>query len=120
MRSKWVISLRGIKIKAFHGLYEFEKKEGNNFLVDVSVKLTDDQLTISDLDSTVNYENLYKIVVEQMKIPTDLLEEVVKRIGEKILEEYKIVSLVEVSLAKLNPPMMDDCAEAKVTIKLSR
>ena len=47
----------------------------------------------------------YTIVFEEMKIRAKLLETVVQRIIDRILEEHKTVEEVTIEVQKLNPPI---------------
>jgi len=120
MKTRWTISLSGVKVRAFHGVHSFEKEKGNDFVVSVNVRPYAEELQVSNLASTVDYENLYKIIQEEMKVTSDLMEEVAKRIGERILNEHPICNELEVSISKLEPQTMPGATEAKVTLLLSR
>jgi len=120
MKSELIVALEGVELEAYHGLYDFEKKNGNIFIVDLRVKTQIDPTSVDSIHQTVNYERLYEIVEEEMKIPADLLEEVATRIGRKVLNSSIVVSGVEVSLAKQNPPIKGKCKTAKITVRLKR
>ena len=115
------VALNGLQFKAYHGFYDEEREKGNQFEVDISVK-TDfiNAGQDDDLDKAVNYEQLYGIIKEEMQVSASLLENVVVRIADRVLEEVKLVTQVKVSLAKMNPPIKGICREARVTITKSR
>ena len=52
-----------------------------------------------------------------MSVASKLLEHVVARILEKIVEKHPNISLVEVSVAKKNPPINGDVREVVVKDK---
>jgi dihydroneopterin aldolase len=60
---------------------------------------------------------LNRIVREEMKKPTHLLETVAKRILVRILNESEMVNKVTVVISKLNPPIGGDVE--MVTIKMT-
>ncbi|MBL3656530.1 dihydroneopterin aldolase [Fulvivirga sediminis] len=115
------VALKGLKFKAYHGYYDEERQKGNQFEVNIAVKTVFLKAAENDdLDNTVDYEQLYKIVKEEMGIPSKLLEHVVKRITDRVIKEIKAVDKVKVSLSKFNPPIGGDCRESKVTLKAKR
>ena len=120
MKTGWTISLSGVKVRAFHGVHSFEKEKGNDFIVSVKVKPHPEELHVGNLDSTIDYENLYKIILEEMQVTSGLMEEVAKRIGEKIFSEHAICQELEISISKLVPETMPGVGEANVTLSLSR
>jgi dihydroneopterin aldolase len=58
---------------AFHGLYEEEKKNGNNFVVNVDIEVDTDGI-ISDLQQTVDYVEVFQLIQKRMLQATPLLE----------------------------------------------
>ena len=82
-----------------------------------SMRVAKFDATWDKLEDTVDYVLLNKIVVEEMAIPSALLEKVAKRIIDRIFKEDKLVSLATVAVSKLNPPIGGDVE--KVTIEIS-
>lgn len=102
---------------AYHGFYEEERKVGNRFVVDLSVTVDLSQAAQTDkLSQTVNYEVLYRIVKDEMEVPSHLLEHMAGRILERVYAKYAHVQSVTVSIAKQNPPVGGVCRQSKVTM----
>lgn len=116
-----VISLKGLKFDAYHGYYDKERELGNEFEVDISVTTDFYEAAIGDdLEKTVDYEDLYAIVEDEMKHTSLLLEHVVQKIVDRVLIEHKAVKKVKVSLTKFNPPIKGPCSAAVVTASKKR
>ncbi|REE83689.1 dihydroneopterin aldolase [Lutibacter oceani] len=114
-----VIKVKNIRVYAYHGCLVEEGKIGSDYRVDVAVKADLSKSAISDnLADTVDYVHLNKIVKEEMAIRSKLLEEVAKRILDRILAEILIVKKAEVAVSKLNPPIGGNVA--MVTIEMSK
>ena len=112
------ISLEGLQFFAHHGFYEKEQKTGNKFSVDILLKVDfDEAATEDDLQKTVNYEDVYRIVSEEMKIPSRLLENIIHRIFGKIQTTFPQVQGIKASITKYNPPIGGVCNKARVTIE---
>ncbi|MTI21089.1 dihydroneopterin aldolase [Fulvivirga sp. RKSG066] len=115
------VALNGLQFKAYHGYYDEEREKGNHFEVDIEVTADfENAAKDDDLEQAVNYEQLYTIIKEEMQIAASLLENVVMRIANRVLQEMPLVQSVLVSLAKLNPPIQGACREARVTIEKKR
>ena len=110
--------LHDLNFYAYHGLYEGEALTGNNFQVNLTVSYDDERIATNDLNSLVNYEELYQIVNRRMAIRTKLLEEVAEAIILKIRHNYSMVRKISISIFKLNAPI--DGFQGKVGITMER
>jgi dihydroneopterin aldolase len=114
-----IIKVENIRVYAYHGCLKEETKIGSDYRVDVKVKADlQKSVTTDDLNDTVDYVLLNKIVVEEMAIPSALLEHVAKRILDRIFTEDKLVTLATVAVSKINPPIGGDVE--MVTIELNQ
>jgi dihydroneopterin aldolase len=111
------IKLQNIRTFSFHGCLKEEALIGSDYRVDLEIKtdLRKSSMT-DDLNDTVDYVLLNKIVVEEMAIRSKLLEHVGHRIVARVFEEIPSVSRIVLAVSKLNPPIGGD-VEA-VTIEL--
>lgn len=113
------IKIKNIRVYAYHGCLVEEGKIGSDYRVDLNVKADLSKSAITDnLSDTVDYVHLNKIVKQEMAIRSKLLEEVAKRILDRILIEIPLVKEVEVAVSKLNPPIGGNVA--MVTIEMSK
>ncbi len=103
------ILLENIRVYAYHGCLKEETKIGSDYRVDLVVEANLVHSSISDnLNDTVDYVNLNAIVKEEMAIPSKLLENVVRRINDRVISELRLVEKVVTKVSKLNPPIMGD------------
>jgi dihydroneopterin aldolase len=94
-----------------------EGKIGSDYSIDLDIKTDLRKSCLSDdLNDTVDYVLLNKIVVEEMEIRSHLLEHVGQRIITRVFGEIPEVSRILLSVSKLNPPIGGD-VEA-VTVEL--
>jgi dihydroneopterin aldolase len=83
-----------------------EEKIGSDYIVNLSVETNLAVPAASDnLEDTVDYVDLLKIVNDEMAIRSKLLEHVAERIVSSILRSINAVKGVEVRVAKQNPPI---------------
>jgi len=113
------IKVTNIRVFAYHGCLVEEGKIGSDYRVDLTIKADLSKSAITDnLDDTVDYVHLNKIVKQEMAIRSKLLEEVAKRILDRILNEISMVNKAKVAVSKLNPPIGGNVA--MVTIKMCK
>jgi dihydroneopterin aldolase len=111
------IKLKNIRTFSYHGCLIEEGKIGSDYSIDLDIKTDLRKSCLSDdLNDTVDYVLLNKIVVEEMEIRSHLLEHVGQRIITRVFGEIPEVSRILLSVSKLNPPIGGD-VEA-VTVEL--
>lgn len=109
------IFLRSLRFHAFHGVMEQERTVGNDYLVDVRIGCQlAKAMESDDVNDTVNYAEVYGVIREEMRQPSRLLENVVGRIGRRLLDEFPMIETLDLKLTKVNPPMGADCDGAGV------
>lgn len=113
---KTIVSLEGLEFKAYHGFYDEERKHGTRFICDISVELKSFDSIDDNIYDTVNYEDVYAIVEEEMKKTCKLIETVAYNIVERI-KTLDNVTAAKVKIAKLNPPLVGIAAKAIVEMR---
>jgi dihydroneopterin aldolase len=121
------ISIKGLRVFAHHGVFEFERVNGQDFFIDVSVWI-DGQAAAAhdDLAKTVNYGELANAVVADAKAnPVDLLETLATRLLELVMnfgggEQTGIVKKAKITVHKPNAPISHEFADVSVTVKAKR
>ena len=112
-----IIKLKNIRTYSYHGCLIEEGKIGSDYSVDLEVKTDLRKSALSDnLEDTVDYVLLNRIVEEEMAIRSNLLEHVAHRIIKRIFDEVAAISRITLGVSKLNPPIGGD-VEA-VTIEM--
>jgi dihydroneopterin aldolase len=115
------ITLTGLRASAFHGVLERERREGQEFLVDVTVHL--DLLGAAakdDLALTIHYGELAEEVIAAVESdPVDLIETVAERVAQVVLAHEAAV-FVNVTVHKPNAPIAVPFDDVSVTIMRGR
>lgn len=115
------IELEGIEFYANHGCFHEEQKCGGHYLVDIKAELNlDHAAETDDIQSSFDYQELYRIAEEEMAIPAAMIEHVCKRIIDRIVAELVEIDAVKVKVSKLNPPMKGRMKSVSVTMKRER
>ena len=115
------IMLRGLVFFGRHGVNPEETELGQRFGVDLTVRLDLAEATSSDeLDDTVSYSDLYKLVRDEMEgSPSRLIEHLAGRLLNKVLAFDPRIQEAEVTVVKLHPPMKGITA-GDVAVHLTR
>jgi dihydroneopterin aldolase len=115
------IVLTGLRATGHHGVFEQERIDGQEFVVDVTAHLSlHDAAASDDLASTVNYGELAERVVAAVAgDPVDLIETVAERVAEVALSFPRVES-VDVTVHKPNAPITVPFDDVAVSITRTR
>ena len=109
-----------MKFYAYHGVSRQETNVGNYFTVDLSYSFPMDKACLSDdINDTVNYADVYKVVKNEMERPSKLLEHLTGRIFETLKSDFPQLSYLKINVSKLNPPVEGEIHSASVTFEAS-
>ncbi len=115
------LSVTGIECFAHHGVFDFERREGQVFVVDLVLGIDTRRAAASDdLVDTVNYGTLVadvKAAVE--RDPVDLIETVAQRITAVCLLDTR-VEWARVTLHKPDAPIDATYSDVALTITRTR
>ena len=115
------IRLHDMRFYAYHGVMEQERRVGGEYLVSLQVETDLSRAVNSDsVADTVNYAQLYEVVRCEMAEPSQLLEHVAGRIGQRVLDHFQQVMALTVRVTKCNPPMGADCKGASVEMRIEK
>lgn len=115
------ITLTGLRVRGHHGVFDHEKRDGQDFLVDVTAWLDLDRAAATDdLAETLHYGELAERVATIVGgPPRDLIETVGGEVADMVMTDER-VHAVEVTIHKPNAPIPLTFADVAVTIRRSR
>ncbi|MFC7487313.1 2-amino-4-hydroxy-6-hydroxymethyldihydropteridine diphosphokinase [Knoellia sp. CPCC 206453] len=115
------ISLKGISAKGFHGVLDFEKQDGQTFVVDVEMEVDLAPAgTSDDLVDTVNYAEVAGDIVDLIAGESlDLIEALADQIAAKVLTR-PLVEAVIVTVHKPQAPVGHPFTDVAVTVERLR
>lgn len=121
MTESFEIELRDVRLYGHHGVFEQERRVGNEFVVDVRVTIPVSEGARADrLEGTISYADMYECVREEMSRPSELLEHVAVRIGEALLSRWSFIEEGEVRIRKCTPPIPGFAGTASVKYRFSQ
>lgn len=115
------LALTGLRAVGHHGVLAAERRDGQEFVVDVELRLDTRPAADTDqLSATVHYgelaERLHAAVAAD---PVDLIETLAQRLAEVCLAEPAVVAAV-VTVHKPNAPIPVTFDDVSLTIERSR
>jgi len=110
------IQISGISVKGFHGVLPSEKKNGQKFVVDLSLKVKGN-VKKDDIKSVVDYSKLIDLVNEEVGGKSrNLIEHLAEQIGARILKDFKLVTEVQITVHKPWAPIAITFKDISVTV----
>jgi 7,8-dihydroneopterin aldolase/epimerase/oxygenase len=115
------IELRGLRVRGHHGVYDHELRDGQDFVVDVTLWMDlSAAATSDDLADTLDYGVLAQRVAAIVGgDPCNLIEAVAGRVADDVMSDER-VQAVEVVLHKPQAPIPLEFADVAVVARRSR
>ena len=115
------LAVRGIAVHGHHGVFESERRDGQEFLIDVVLGVdTRAAARSDDLHDTVDYGTLVDEVRSAVEHdPVDLIETLAQRIADVCLRHSQVAD-VEVTVHKPHAPIQARFDDVALTINRSR
>lgn len=116
------IVLTGIHGFGYHGLFDQERKDGQDFFVDLTLAVDLGIASQSDaIQDTVNYGEITDLVVEEITTnPVNLIEKLAARIAERVLNQHPKVFSVVVTVHKPQAPVAAQLKDIAVVVTRTR
>ncbi|CAA0081415.1 Dihydroneopterin aldolase [Mycolicibacterium vanbaalenii] len=115
------IELRGLKVRGNHGVFDHERRDGQDFVVDITVWIDLAPAAASDdLADTVDYGGLAQRAADIVGGPArQLIETVVAEIADDVMRDERIHA-VEVVVHKPGAPIPLEFVDVAVVARRSR
>lgn len=116
------IIIKGLKIKAFHGVNPQEKTDGQNFILDITAELDVKKAQLSDnVEHTVSYSDIIKTTTAVFTEKSyNLIETAANKVGMEIMRTYPKLRSVTVLLKKPEAPIKADFEYVAVEDTITR
>lgn len=116
-----LVMLKGLRQKGFHGVLPAERRDGQEFVVDVVLEVdTAPAAAADDLGRTVDYAALAaRLVAVVGGEPVDLIETLAARLADVCLS-YELVDAAVVTVHKPQAPVGVPFEDVAVTIRRAR
>lgn len=113
-----LISIKGIQGFGYHGVFEHEAKNGQEFFVDVEIQVDLSKASHSDdLNDTIDYGAIATLVVDEITGErVQLIEKLAGRIADRIKVASQKIERVSVTVHKPKAPVSAEVSDISVTI----
>ena len=115
------LAVRGLALHGHHGVFDFERRDGQEFVIDLVLGVDSSIAAASDdLQDTVDYGTLVDQVRSAVENdPVDLIETLAQRIADVCLRDARVAD-VEVTVHKPHAPIQATFNDVALTINRSR
>ncbi|OJZ75658.1 dihydroneopterin aldolase [Mycobacterium paraffinicum] len=115
------IELRGLTIRGRHGVFDHERADGQDFVIDMTVWIDLAEAAASDeLADTYDYGRLAELAADIVAgPPRNLIESVGGEIADRVMQDER-VHAVEVVVHKPQAPLPQQFADVAVVVRRSR
>jgi 7,8-dihydroneopterin aldolase/epimerase/oxygenase len=115
------LTLRGLRARGRHGVHDFERREGQDFVVDAVLGIDTSRAAAGDnLANTVDYGDLAaRLSAVVTGEPVRLIETLAHRLAQACLAEPGVME-VEITVHKPNAPLPFPLEDVSVTIMRRR
>lgn len=111
------LELENMEFYAFHGHYPEEQAIGGKYTVDLIIEMnTGSAEKTDDLNDTIDYSEIYRIVKKEMEIPSKLLERLARRIMDSVKKSIDIADKITVKVSKINPSVGGKINKFSITL----
>lgn len=116
MSEEIAISLEGVRFHSFIGVMDQERRVGNEYEVDLTVRIAvSEGMRRDSIEGTVSYADLYEEVKSEMSRPAMTLEYVALTIADRLRRRWPELKGGKIRLAKVAPPIPGIEGMASVT-----
>ena len=116
-----LITLTGLTVFGYHGVFDAERRDGQDFVVDAVLELDTAAAAASDdVTDTVHYGELAEALAAVVAgEPVNLLERLVQRLADVCLADPRVAAAT-VTVHKPQAPIPLQFGDVAVTIRRSR
>lgn len=115
------ITLTGLTVFGYHGVFDFERRQGQEFTIDLILQVPLAAAAASDdVADTVHYGELAdRVAAIVAGEPVNLIETLAQRIADAVLDDARVAA-VTVTVHKPHAPIEQTFADVSVTVRRGR
>ena len=115
------ITLTGLTVFGYHGVFDFERRQGQEFTIDLILQVPLAAAAASDdVADTVHYGELAdRVAAIVAGEPVNLIETLAQRIADAALDDARVAA-VTVTVHKPHAPIEQTFADVSVTVRRGR
>lgn len=116
------IIIKNLKIFAYHGVHDFEKKDGQDFFIDAILDLTEmPGFATDEIGQVVSYSAVVRAIKKVMTEKSyNLIEKAAMEIISEIFSSFSEVKAVDITVKKPQAPIKEEFDYVAVRFKKTR
>lgn len=116
------IIIKNLKIFAYHGVHDFEKKDGQEFFVDAVLDLPEmPGFENDEIGRVISYSEVVRVIKKVMTEKSyNLIEKVALKIISEIFSSFYEVKSVDIIVKKPQAPIKEEFEYVAVRFKKTR
>lgn len=117
------IELKGLRVYGYHGVLDFERQEGQYFVVDAKIWVDASRAVATDsIENTVSYAEIAELISANVKAnPVNLLESLAQRLAQEVLmASGPLAQKVKIKVSKPDAPIHLYFENVSVSAKAKR
>ena len=116
------IIIKNLKIFAYHGVHDFEKKDGQDFFVDAILDLPEmPGFKTDEISQVISYSAVVMAIKKVMAERSyNLIEKVAMEIISEIFSSFSEVKAVDITVKKPHAPIKEEFEYVAVRFKKTR
>lgn len=110
-----------LQIFAYHGVIPTENVVGGEYRVSLKIGYDFSKAAQTDrLEDAINYAEICEMIKEEMRRPSQLIENVAWRIQQAILSRFRQIETMELTVRKMHPPVPAQLEASAVVLNYVR
>ena len=101
--------IKGLEVFAYHGVHDFEKNEGQVFIIDAVLDIPYlSGCSTDNINDVLNYSQVIKVIkstVQGQKY--NLIEKTAYMVAEVLFKEFDKINSADITIKKPNAPIKD-------------
>lgn len=116
------ITIKGLKLYAYHGVNPEEKENGQNFVIDMDYYVDVTKACCLDtIGDTVSYAKVIKVITKAfLDDKYDLIERAAQAVCDAVFDTFENIEKIEITLKKPEAPVKADFDYVAVTLIRNR
>ena len=100
------VKINKLKLYGYHGLHKEEAIIGGEFELNLYADYEEKGI-INLIEQTINYVHIVEIIKKEFSIRYDLLESLAQQIAIQVYNENPFIKNINISIEKLNAPILN-------------
>lgn len=101
--------IKGLEVFAYHGVHDFEKNQGQVFIIDIVLDIPYlPGFKTDNINDVINYSQVIKVIKSTFQNQKyNLIEKTAYMVSEALFKEFDKINSTDITIKKPNAPIKD-------------